>query len=321
MTPSCDQPGSSRSATVYFHSELDDPLQWKATLTEVLHGLHFVTGPSCDAPASVDIALVWTPPPQGLNAFPNLRAVLSLGAGVDQLQLEALDSRIPVARLVDPTLTARMVEYCKAAVFYFHRHLHVHQRHQARRIWKFIPPESAGERRILVLGQGELGAAVAVGLAGEGFSVSGWSRSIKKLPGVESLCGADMLAPAVAASDIVINLLPLTSQTRGILNREFFSWFKPGTCLINVGRGAHLNEADLLEALDQGKVDAAFLDVLEQEPLPPEHPFWLHPQLHLTPHVASLSDPVHSAATVIENIRRAMHGLPLLNAVDRSCGY
>lgn len=321
MTPSCDQPGSAEPATVYFHSELDDPLQWQATLKNALPDVRFVTGSTCDAPESVDIALVWTPPPQGLNAFPNLKAVLSLGAGVDQLQLEKLDPRIPVARLIDLTLTARMVEYCKAAVFYFHRNFHLHQRLQVSRIWEFIPPMSAAERHILVLGQGELGAAVAVGLAGEGFCVSGWSRSIKSLPGVKSLSGADRLESAVAASDIVINLLPLTSQTRGILNREFFSWFKTGTCLINVGRGAHLNEADLLDALHRGKIDAAFLDVFGQEPLPAEHPFWSHTQLHLTPHVASLSDPVHSATTVIENIRRAMHGVPLLNAVDRSCGY
>lgn len=321
MTRRCNQPGSAGSVTLYFHSELDDPLEWKTTLTGAFPDLHFVTGPTCDSPENVDIALVWTPPPQGLNAFPNLRAVLSLGAGVDQLQLDTLAPRIPVARLIDPTLTTRMVEYCKAAVFYFHRNFHEHQRHQVNRLWKFIAPENAGTRRVLVLGQGVLGSAVAVALADEGFTVSGWSQSLKNLPGVVSLRGADMLAPSIAASDILINLLPLTSQTQGILNQEFFSWLKPGACLINVGRGGHLNERDLLNALDEGRMGAAFLDVFEQEPLPPEHPFWSYPQLHLTPHVASLSDPAYSAATVIENIRRAMNGIPLVNAVDRSTGY
>jgi len=308
-------------ATVFFHSDLDDPVQWQATLAAALPQVQFVVGPACDAPEQVDVALVWTPPPQGLGAFPNLRAVLSLGAGVDQLHLERLDPRIPVARLVDPTLTARMVEYCKAAVFHFHRDFHLHRRHQQERRWKFMAPVGAADRRILVLGQGELGAAVAVSLAAEGFAVSGWSRSPKQLPGVRSACGAELLPALVGESDMVINLLPLTPDTRGLLDARFFSWCKAGACLVNVGRGAHLQEADLLEALEQGRIAAAFLDVFAQEPLPPEHPFWSRPQLHVTPHVASLSDPFASAATVVDNIRRSMHGLPLLHAIDRGRGY
>lgn len=308
-------------ATIFFHSNLDDPDQWRATLAAALPQVEFVVGPACDAPDAVDIALVWTQPPQGLGAFHNLRAVLSLGAGVDQLDLERLDPRIPVARLVDPTLTARMVEYCKAAVFHFHRDFHLHQRHQQERRWKFVPPVGAGDRRILVLGQGELGAAVACALAAEGFAVSGWSRSPKQLPAVRSLCGAEALPALVGDSDVVINLLPLTPETRGLLDARFFSWCKPGTCLVNVGRGAHLHEPALLDALDQGRIAAAFLDVFAQEPLPPEHPFWSRPQLHVTPHVASLGDPVASATAVVDNIRRSMQGLPLLHAVDRGRGY
>lgn len=312
----------SKPVTLLFHSELDDPQAWQQVLCAAMPHLRFLTGPACDRPEDVDIALVWTPPPQGLDAFPNLRAVLSLGAGVDQLRLDRLTRPgVAVARLVDPTLTARMVDYCKAAVFYFHRDLHLHAQHQARQAWKFIAPRDARERRVLVLGQGVLGAAVASALAAEGFRVAGWSRTPKTVPGVSSLGGMPDLASALADSDIVINMLPLTPQTRGILDRAFFARCKPGCCLVQAGRGAHLREPDLLEALDGGQVGAAFLDVFEQEPLPPQHPFWSHPQLRLTPHVASLSDPAHSAATVIENIRRAMQGAPLLNAVDRSTGY
>lgn len=307
--------------TVYFHSNLDDPRSWHAALAGAIPGLEFITGPECDRPERVDIALVWTAPPQGLHAFANLRAVLSLGAGVDQLDLGQLDPRIPVARLVDPVLTARMVEYCKAAVFYLHREFHIHRRNQAARAWQFSAPVDASARRVLVLGLGALGAAVAVSLAQEGFAVAGWSQSSKALPGVHSIEGASALAEAAGASDIVINLLPLTSRTRGILDRELFSRFKPGAGLVNVGRGAHLNEPDLIEALDQGSVAAAFLDVFAQEPLDPAHPFWSYPQLHITPHVASLSDPRHSVAAVVENVRRALDGQPLLHAVDRRTGY
>jgi glyoxylate/hydroxypyruvate reductase A len=307
--------------TVYFHSNLDDPAEWRAGLAAAIPELDFIVGPACDRPERVDIALVWTAPPQGLNAFTKLRAVLSLGAGVDQLDLGQLDPRIPVARLVDPVLTQRMVEYCKAAVFYLHRNFHIHRQDQAARAWRFCAPVDACARRVLVLGLGELGAAVATSLAQEGFAITGWSQSRKTLPGVHNIQGASALADAVETSDIAINLLPLTSQTRGILNREFFSRFKPGACLINVGRGAHLNEPDLVEALDQGTVTAAFLDVFAQEPLDPAHPFWSYPQLHITPHVASLSDPRHSVATVVDNVRRALDGQPLLNAVDRLSGY
>lgn len=307
--------------TVFFHSELDDPLAWRSTLAAALPRLNFIAGPDCADPAHVDVALVWTPPPQGLAAFTRLRAVLSLGAGVDQLRLDALPPHVPVARLIDPTLTARMVEYCKAAVFYFHRDLHLHRRHQAQGQWRFLPPVDAAARRVLVLGLGELGSAVAAALAREGFAVTGWSRSAKRIDGVTTRSGAGQLPEAVGASDIVVNLLPLTAQTRGILDHRFFSWLSPGACLVQAGRGGHLVEADLLEALEQGRLAGAFLDVFAQEPLPAHHPFWAHPALHLTPHVASLGDPVRSAQAVIANIHRAMRGQPLLHAIDRTSGY
>lgn len=307
--------------TVFFHSDLDDSHAWQATLQAALPNLDFIIGPACDRPESVDIALVWTPPPQGLRAFPHLRAVLSLGAGVDQLRLAELDTHIPVARLIDPTLTQRMVEYCQAAVFYFHRHLHLHARHQAAREWHFIAPVSASARRVLVLGLGELGSTVAGTLAQQGFHVTGWSRSPKQITGVDCRHGDASLAQALGGCDVVINLLPLTPQTVGLLNRDFFAKLRPQTCLVQVGRGGHLVEADLLAALEQYQVAGAFIDVFGVEPLPAEHPFWLHPGLRLTPHVASLGDPTQSATTVIDNIRRAMRGEPLRHAIDRSAGY
>ncbi|EER62067.1 D-isomer specific 2-hydroxyacid dehydrogenase NAD-binding [Acidovorax delafieldii 2AN] len=307
--------------TVFFYSDLDDPQAWRATLQAALPDLKFVTGPECDQPEAVDVALVWTPPPQGFRAFTNLRAVLSLGAGIDQLRLTDIDAHIPVARLIDPTLTQRMVEYCLAAVFYFHRHLHLHARHQAAREWRFLPPGNTSERRVLVLGLGELGAAVAQALAQLGFQVTGWSRSAKQITDVECRIGSAALAQSLGSCDVVINLLPLTAETSGLLNRNFFALLKPETCLIQVGRGGHLVEADLLAALDQGQVAGAFIDVFSVEPLPVDHPFWTHPYLRLTPHVASLSDPAQSSVTVIENIRRAMRGEPLQHAVDRTVGY
>lgn len=307
--------------TVFFHSDLDDPQAWQATLQAALPDLHFIVGPACERPEAVDVALVWTPPPQGLRAFPNLKAVLSLGAGVDQLRLAELDPRIPVARLIDNTLTQRMVEYCLTAVFHFHRHMHLHAANQARREWTFIAPVSAASRRVLVLGMGELGSAVASALVQQGFQVSGWSRRPKQIAGVDCCHGDAALAQALGTCDVVINLLPLTEQTAGLLNRDFFARLRPQACLVQVGRGGHLVEADLLAALDQGQLAGAFLDVFGIEPLPASHPFWAHPLLRLTPHVASLSDPAQSATTVVENIRRAMRGDALQHAIDRTLGY
>lgn len=307
--------------TIFFYSDLDDPQAWQATLKSALPDLDFIVGPACERPEAVDVALVWKPPPQGLRAFPNLKAVLSLGAGVDQLGLAELDTRIPVARLIDDTLTQRMVEYCLTAVFYFHRHMHLHAANQARRVWTFIPPVSAASRRVLVLGMGTLGSAVASALVQQGFQVTGWSRRPKQIAGADCCHGDDALTHALGSCDVVINLLPLTTQTAGLLNRDFFARLHPQACLVQVGRGGHLVEADLLAALDQGQLAGAFLDVFEIEPLPASHPFWTHPLLRLTPHVASLSDPDQSASTVVDNIRRAMRGEPLRHAIDRSVGY
>ncbi len=310
-----------QQATIFFHSELDDPQAWQATLQAALPQLCFITGPKCDAPEEVDIALLWTQPPQGLQAFTGLRAVLSLGAGVDQLRLDALPPGEPVARLIDQTLTQRMVEYCQATTLYFHRHLHLHASQQARQQWYFIPPVNASARRVLVLGLGELGSAVAKALARQGFDVSGWSRTAKLVPGFVCLQGEVALQKALGGCDILINLLPLTAQTRGLLDHRLFEWLKTGACLVQVGRGGHLVEDDLLEALADGRLGGAFLDVFAVEPLPADHPFWAHPQLRLTPHVALLSDPVQSAAMVIENIRRTVQGQPLLHAIKRASGY
>lgn len=307
--------------TVFFHSDLDDPKAWQATLQAALPDLNFIVGPACDRPEAVDVALVWTPPPQGLRAFPNLKAVLSLGAGVDQLRLAELDPRVPVARLIDDTLTQRMVEYCLTAVLYFHRNMHLHAANQAQRQWTFIAPVSASARRVLVLGLGELGSAVASTLVQQGFQVTGWSRRPKQIVGADCCHGEEALAQALGTCDVVINLLPLTAQTAGLLNREFFARLRPQACLVQVGRGGHLVEADLLAALEQCQLAGAFLDVFGIEPLPTDHPFWSHPLLRLTPHVASLSDPDQSATSVVENIRRAMRGADLQHAIDRALGY
>jgi len=306
---------------LFFHSELDNPELWRMALSEQLGELYFSTIENCTNPESVDIALLWTTPPAGLSDFVGLRALLSLGAGINQLNLSSLTRQAPLARLVDNSLTQTMVEYARAAVLRYHRNLHLFEQHSRQRIWQFATPLLAQQRTIGVLGLGELGSAIALALASDGFKVQGFSRSPKKLQGVICHSGEQGLYRLAAEVDMLINVLPLTPETQGVLNSQLFKRFTQPVFLINIGRGAHLNEEDLLAALNAGQIEAATLDVTQIEPLPAESPLWNHPKVLITPHVAGLSNPEQAAVHLAENIRRAMQGKPLLNQVDFSKGY
>jgi len=180
---------------------------------------------------------------------------------------------------------------------------------------------TAGSRRVGVLGMGVLGQAVIAKLHGFGFQCAGWSRSVREVPGVESFAGEEGMDAFLARTDILVCLLPLTNATRGILSRALFGRLPPGAVLINVGRGAHLVEQDLLDALDEGQLSAAILDVFDAEPLAPDHPFWHHPRIMVTPHIASMTQPETAVEAVLENLRRHREGLPLIGLVDRRQGY
>jgi len=306
---------------LFFHSELDDPQLWRAALAEQLGELVFSTVDNCQEPQTVDVALLWTAPPGGLSAFTHLRAVLSLGAGVNQLDLSSLPHAVPLARLVDNSLTQTMVEYARATVLRYHRCLHRFEQHSREKRWQFEAPLLAQQRTVGVLGLGELGSAIALALARDGFVVEGFCRKAKDLSAVRCHLGEDGLHRLAAEVDILLNVLPLTTDTQGILNRRLFAHFSRPVCLINMGRGAHLNEADLLQALDSGQIEAATLDVTQVEPLPPESALWNHPKVLITPHVAGLSEPQQAARALAANIRRAMLGKPLLHQVQAGQEY
>ncbi|RAI64860.1 glyoxylate/hydroxypyruvate reductase A [Pseudomonas fluorescens] len=306
---------------IYFHSNLDDPEQWRQALTDLLGPIHFSVDTTCCNPQSVDIALLWTTPSKGLAGFTGLRAVLSLGAGINQLDLTTLAPRIPVARLVDRSLTGTMVDYARATVFRYHRSLHRYEQDSRAHRWSFQPPLAASACTIGVLGLGELGQAIAGSLLADGFRVLGWSRSEKTIQGIPSFCGERGLAQIAAQVDILINVLPLTEYTQGILNNRLFSHFSRPVKLINIGRGDHLVEHDLLAALHSGQVEAATLDVSSIEPLPDSSPLWGHPNILITPHVAGLSSPESAAAHIADNIKRAIEGKTLINQVDLAKGY
>ncbi|MDB5851694.1 MAG: D-isomer specific 2-hydroxyacid dehydrogenase, binding domain protein [Rhodoferax sp.] len=305
---------------VLFNSEWDSPLAWKSALALQFDDLGFSTPDDTHSPDAVNIALIWKVPREGLHRFRNLKAILSLGAGVNQLDPAQLPDGVPLARLVDQTLTDTMVEYAKAAVFRCHRNFDVFERHGRLEHWQYVAPRLARDTTVGVLGLGELGSAIATVLRDEGFEVHGWSRSLKPLAGITSHSGSNGLAELARRCAILVNVLPLTPETEGILSRSLFAQCQ-GTRLINMGRGGHLVEADLLDALASGHVASATLDVTAVEPLPPGHPFWNHPRVLLTPHVAGLSSPATAAQVVATNIRRALAGQPLLHQVSAARGY
>src|SRR5258708_31864560 len=304
-----------------FNSQIDDPAEWIPELLAHMPDLEIEVWPKIADPKAIDAALVFTPPPDGLGRYPNLKAILSLGAGVNQLGLESLPRGIPVARLVDPGLTETMRDYCVWAVLGYHRGWDVRVRHQPQRRWIHTIPRPKSSVSVGVMGLGKLGAVVARTMADLGFQVRGWSRSPKTIDGVASFSGQDGLSGFAAKADILICLLPLTGETRGILARPLFEMLPGGARLINVGRGDHLVEPDLLAALDSGQLGGATLDVFQREPLAPKHPFWAHPKITITPHVAAFGSPETATPVVVENLKRALAGRPLVDHVDVVRGY
>ena len=199
---------------IFFHSHMDSPEAWKSALKTQFDDFRFSTEDNIDDPDSVDVALLWTVPERGLRHLSNLRAVLSLGAGIDQINLDQLPEAVPIARLVDDSLTRTMTEYAKAAVYRYHRRLHIFEQHSRERIWEFIEPKAACETAVGVLGLGEVGSNIATALQRDGFKVYGWSRSVKSLEMIDTYGGQDGLLSMVGQCEIIVNVLPLTADTR-----------------------------------------------------------------------------------------------------------
>lgn len=308
---------------IYYFSRIDPPAMWRDALAGQLgdDAFDFIVGPGCAAPHEIDIGLMYNLPPEGLRAFSNLRAVLSLSAGVNQFDRTRMPPGVPLARSVDSSLAQHIVGYAKAAVLRYHRRFHRYERDSQAALWRFEHPRLNAQSAVGVLGLGELGSAVAAALAAEGFTVHGWSRSPRELAGVRTHAGAAGLAQLAGATDILVNLLPLTDETHGILSGALFSQMRPGSFVINMGRGGHLVEDDLLAALASGRLEAATIDVATVEPLPAGHPFWRHPGILVTPHVGGITTAATAAPQLAENVRRAMRGEPLLNQVDEGRGY
>jgi glyoxylate/hydroxypyruvate reductase A len=267
-------------------------------------------------------ALVWRQPPGSLARLPNLKAILVLGAGVDSVLSDPeLPIDVPVVRLVDAGLPGPMAEYALYAVLHFQRRMADYFGQQRDAIWRPREEFLARQWPVGVMGLGVIGATVARRIRAQGFPVAGWSRSGKSIEGVEVFSATAGLDPFLARSRVLVNVLPLTPHTRGILNARTLSKMPPGSYVVNIGRGAHVIDADLIAALDSGQLAGAMLDVFEQEPLPANNPFWRHPKIIVTPHVAAPTLASESEAQVIENIARLERGYPPIGLVDLARGY
>lgn len=301
-------------------------LIWRTELQRALPGeTLFVWQPDLpqDLRDTIDVAIVANPPPGSLRGLPKLRLVQSLWAGVERLLADAeLPAAVPLARMVDPAMSEAMAETALWAVLSLHRRWFEHLAAQADGRWApHVPQRRADEVTVGVLGLGELGRKVAQRLRGNGYRVLGWSRRAAALEDVETLHGDTGRDALLARAEIVVNLLPLTPLTRDFFCARTFACMQPGASLVNLARGAHVVDEDLLAALDRGVLHRAVLDVFRTEPLPPEHPFWRHPRVTVLPHVAAQTDPRTAAAVVAENVQALRAGRALRHLVDRGAGY
>lgn len=296
---------------------------WRDALLAVDPSLDIRLFPDAGDPADIEAAVCWTQHDMAeLRRYPNLKLLVSMGAGVDHLlRPPGPPPGVPVARLVDARLTQGMTEWVLLNVLRFHRQDLAYRAQQQARVWHELPAPETSARRVGVLGLGELGTAAARAIGALGFPVMGWTRRPRSVAGVATFHGADGLDAMLRRADILVCLLPLTPDTRGVINARSLALLPRGAFVINAARGGHVVAEDLLAALDAGRVAAAALDVFEPEPLPREHPFWSHPRVLVWPHAASITIPSSAAPQVVENIRRAREGRPLLNLVDFRAGY
>ena len=295
---------------------------WRGLIAEHLPGVELRNWPDVGDAGEIDMAMAWKAPAGALASLPSLRLVYSLGQGVDHLFLHGdLPEGVAVCRLVDDSMRRQMTAYVVGAVLHHLCRMAGYAASQIEHRWQPLEPYDPGETRIGVLGLGALGGDVAEKLLALGFRVSGWSRSAKDIAGVDGFVGRAALAEFLGPCDVVCCLLPLTAETRGMLDAAAFSAMKPGAYLINSARGGHVVEDDLLAALETGHIAGATLDVFETEPLPDASPFWDHPRVTVTPHASSVTLARSCIDQIAENYRRLQDGRPLINTVDPAMGY
>jgi glyoxylate/hydroxypyruvate reductase A len=298
----------------------NDPLPWRDRLQKKLPDVIIECHPNVKDKDDVRFALCWKPEPGVFKQYKNLEVVQSLGAGVDHILDTQLLGDIRLTRVVDQNLSHDMWEYLLLGVLQYIKNFPAFQRYQLQRKWQPHRYSTIQDTHVSIMGLGKIGEYVARKFAETGFTVSGWSNTKKNIPGVESY-GKEDLDQFLNRSNILINILPLTPDTKGILDLKLFDKLQKGAYVINVGRGEHLVEEDLIEALERDQLSGALLDVFASEPLPESHPFWTKTKITITPHVASVTNINSASELIVENYNRMLSNQPLLHLVSQAKGY
>lgn len=297
------------------------PEKWASTLKEKNKSLDIQIYPDVQRPEDIEFAISWKHPEGLYQSYPNLKVIASMGAGVNHiLKDEHLPEGVKVTRIVDDQLTKDMSHFVLLQCLAVSRNLFTHLQDQESKTWKVKSYQTPEKTSVGIMGYGVLGQAAGNVLKANGFDVKGYANSSKIVDGVK-VYGAEEQDEFLENTQVLVCLLPVTSETKGVLNLEVFKKLKPNGYLVNVARGEHVVEADLISAIDQGVIKGASLDVFQEEPLPESHPFWSHPRIQITPHVASMTDPESVANQLLENYKRMKNGDSLLNEVDVNRGY
>jgi glyoxylate/hydroxypyruvate reductase A len=295
---------------------------WKKVFYTLDSTLDIRVWPEVGSFDDIEAAFVWRHKPGALLSFSNLKIIHSLAAGVDHILTDKnLKKEIPIARVKDPYMANDIVQYVLVTVLQYIKRMDDWANNQKQSLWTRKPPINFSHKTIGIMGLGFLGEKAAKILADVGLKVVGWSQSQKKIPGVNCFSGKNQFQNFLSQSDVLVCMLPLTRATENILNQEALSYLPQDAYVINLGRGEHLVEADLINALNSNKLSGACIDVMRKEPCPADHLFWQHPKIKMTPHIASVTNPETAAPQILENYRRAISGNEILNVVDIDKGY
>jgi glyoxylate/hydroxypyruvate reductase len=303
-------------------SDIKNLEPWIKALKKVDPAIDVITHNEIKDKSVIEFALAWNYPHGFFSEYHRLKTISSMGAGVDHIMNDKfLPEHIRIVRIADPLLSNDMYEFTLAVIMNRLRLLTHFQENQRLRIWKKRMYRRISDVMIGVMGTGVIGNHILLKLQKSGFNVSGWGRTRGKKVSYKKYYGAGQMENFLRNTDILICLLPLTPETKGILNKDTMQMLPVKAWVVNMGRGGHVVDEDLIEIMDSGHLEGANLDVFMEEPLPTDHPFWSHPKIHITPHIASLPNPESVAPQIVENYHRTIENRPLINIVDRQRGY
>ena len=302
-------------------SEFHEPELWLPAIAEHLPDIEFRAWPDVGDVADIEVVLAYKLPPGFVASLPNLKAIINLFAGVDPILADPDLPDVPIGRMVDPAMANDMAQYVLLHALRYFRQMPIVETHQREHKWEWLKAPRIEDYTVGVMGIGAMGGRVAAMLAATGFIVRGWGRSPREIGGIESFHGEAGLEPFLGGTNILVNVLPKTAATIGLISARTLAMLPRGAYFINIGRGEHVVDQDLLAAFDSGQIAAATLDVFPTEPLPADDPYWDHPRVTVTPHHSGNIRISSNVRVLAENIRRALAGKAMLDPVDRARGY